>query len=122
MCLGPGIAGGAQLLSDDDLDQVTAAGVIIDIFPASVGTLDPLIRISFDYGNTRGSADIIPLGTRGGPVQPIIDLDGAAIVSGGLPFTLIAETLMMNFNICYNCVAETIIQTNNGFVIPIYAQ
>ncbi len=91
------------------------------------GSLDPILRINFNSGRTVGSADIIPLVTRGGPSQPGLDalnLDGAAIAgpNGLLPLTVVAETLMLNMNICYFCRADKIIQTNNGYVVPIYAR
>ena len=87
------------------------------------GSLDPVLRINFNSGRAVGSADIIPLVTGGGaPSQPNLGLDGAAIVNGTLPITLIAETLMMNLNICFNCIADKIIQNNNGYVVPIYAR
>ena len=88
------------------------------------GKLDPVLRINFNTGNTVGSADIIPILTAGAPGQPALDLDGAAIAgaNGLLPLTLIAETLMLNMNICYLCRAEKIIQNNNGYIVPIYAR
>ena len=91
------------------------------------GSLEPILRINFNSGRTVGSADIIPLVTRGGPSQPGLDalnLDGAAIAgpNGLLPLTVVAETLMLNMNICYFCRADKIVQTNNGYVVPIYAQ
>ena len=91
------------------------------------GSLQPVVRINFNSRSIRGQADIIPLTTRGGPSQPGLDalnLDGAAFANGNgtLPITLVAETLMMNFNFCMYCIADKIIQTNNGYVVPIYAQ
>jgi hypothetical protein len=88
------------------------------------GSLDPVLRINFNSGRTVGSADIIPLLPRGAPGQPALNLDGATIAgpNGLLPLQLIAETLMMNINLCYACVADKIIQNNNGYIVPIYAQ
>lgn len=90
----------------------------------SEGSLEPVLRINFNTGNAKGSADIIPIVTRGAPGQPALTLDGATIANpnGVLPLTLVAETLMMNMNICYFCQAEKIIQDNNGFIIPIYTK
>ena len=88
------------------------------------GNLQPILRINFDSGRTVGSADIIPIVTRGAPGQPGLDLDGATFTSpnGILPLTLVAETLMMNMNICYFCKADKIIQNNNGYIVPIYVK
>lgn len=88
------------------------------------GSLNPVLRINFNSGSALGSADIIPLVTRGGPSQPTLNLDGVTSASGGiLPnLTLVAETLMMNMNICFYCHADKIIQNNNGYVVPIYTR
>ncbi|UCE63984.1 MAG: hypothetical protein JSU59_02195 [Nitrospirota bacterium] len=89
--------------------------------------LQPLLRIHFKSGAARGAIDVSPLVTRGGASQPGLDalnLDGAAISgpNGLLPLSVIAETLMLNINLCYLCQADKIIQNNNGYVIPIYAR
>ena len=86
------------------------------------GNLNPALRISFNSGKTLGSIDVSGLATsNGAPTPQALGLDGA-VLGGTQDFTLIAETLMMNINLCYACIADKIIQTNNGYVVPIYAR
>ena len=85
------------------------------------GTLDPILRLSFKTGRTSGQGEIYAVNTSlGKPTNPL-NLDGASFINGKLPLTLIAENLVLNLSICQGCIAETIIQNNKAFVVPIYA-
>jgi len=103
-----------QDLSDEELDQVTARGVSLNLKLLPDGALEG-IGFTFDLGGTSGNGSIeIP--SPPVTVQPINLFANGVDLSHSL---LRVENLILNLNICFQCQATTINQIGQGVPITI---
>lgn len=111
---GPAVAGGPTLLTDEELDQVSASGVQFDL---KVDPNEGLVDFAFNVGSSFGSGSV-GVGT---PVQA----PATTVFNGGSMnlsnATFLIDNMIFNLNICVQCRADTIIQKGLGVPITIRA-
>ena len=113
--LGPGVSFGGQLLSDDELDKITASGS----FEIEISPQQEISGIKFNFDAGGGTSGFGDVQVSSPAAQPSLVFNGANL-SGNL-FSV--ENMILNMNICVSCSPSgNVIQTGNGFVIPINAQ
>lgn len=111
---GPAVAGGPTLLTDEELDQVSAGGVQFDL---KVDPNEGLVDFAFNVGSSFGSGSVA-VGT---PTQapPTTVFNGGNVNLSNANF--LVDNMIFNLNICVQCRADTIIQKGLGVPITIRA-
>ena len=109
--LAPGLALATEVLSDDDLDQVSAMGEFsLELGEGPNGL--PSVNFAFQTGGTTGNGSVL--------ISP--SPAGSSVINGGVSFsnTLFnVENMIFNLNICVQCHATTITQGNVGVPVQI---
>ncbi|MBI4522536.1 MAG: hypothetical protein HY695_01850 [Deltaproteobacteria bacterium] len=103
-----------QVMTDDELDQVTARGVE---FKFNFNPDQNVLDFSFDVGSTLGT------GTLG--LNPFPAVPSNITVNGNPNLTnsnLFFDNLTLNMNVCVSCSATTIIQQGIGIPITVKVQ
>ncbi len=100
------VAAAPQLLSDEELDEVTAQGVD---FQLNVTPDAQTLNFSFDLGSTFGNGSASPV---------TVPTSSSLFVNGNPSLSIFhVDNLVLNLNICVSCNAQTI--TQQGFGLPI---
>ncbi len=107
--------GGPKLLSDEELDQITAQGVQLN-----VGLSPDRQRIDFAFEALptvgQGSVEVSPT-----TLPSTLTVNGTANLNMSQS-TFLVENLTLNLNICVQCKATTIIQQGFGFPVTVKLQ
>lgn len=107
----PGVALATEVLSDGELDQVSAMGDFsLQIGEGPNGI--PSVNFGFQTGGTSGNGSVL---ISPSPTVP-------SVINGGVSFsnTLFqVENMIFNLNICVQCHATTITQGNVGVPVQI---
>jgi len=107
----PGVALATEVLSDGELDQVSAMGDFsLQIGEGPNGI--PSVNFGFQTGGTSGNGSVL---ISPSPTVP-------SVINGGVSFsnTLFqVENVIFNLNICVQCHATTITQGNVGVPVQI---
>lgn len=111
---GPVAAGGPALLTDEELDRVTAGGVDFSI---AVDPNEGLVDFAFNLGSSFGSGSV-GLGTPA-QVPSTTVFNGGNVNLSNAQFLI--DNMVFNLNICVQCRADTIIQKGLGVPITIRA-
>lgn len=108
----PAAAAGPQLLTDEELDQVSAGGVSFNL---SVDPNEQTVDFAFNLGSSFGSGNV-GVGT---PAQapPTTVFNGGNMNFSNANF--LVDNMIFNLNICVQCRADTIIQKGLGVPITI---
>jgi len=108
---GPGLVLATEVLSDGELDQVSAMGEFsLELGEGPNGI--PSVNFSFQTGGTTGNGSVLISPT---PTP-------SSVFNGGVSFsnTLFnVENMIFNLNICVQCQATTITQGNLGVPITV---
>lgn len=107
-------AGGMKAMTDQQLDQVTAQGVGLNI------NLDPQgngVGFSFNLGQVLGNGSVVADPTASTPSD--ITFNGGANLSNS---QFIVQNLIFNFNLCVQCQASQIIQLGLGTGVTVQPQ
>ncbi len=100
------VAAAPKVLSDEELDEVTAQGVE---FQLNLTPDAQTLNFSFDLGSTFGNGSASPA---------TLPTPSSLFVNGNPALTIFhVDNLVLNLNICVSCNAQTI--TQQGFGLPI---
>jgi hypothetical protein len=107
----PGLAIATEVLSDGELDEVSAMGdFTLQLGEGPNGT--PTVNFGFQTGGTTGNGSVM--------ISPTPT--ASSVITGGVSFsnTLFqVQNMVFNMNICVQCRATTITQGNLGLPITI---
>ena len=107
----PGLALATEVLSDGELDQVSAMGDFsLQLGEGPNGI--PTVNFGFQTGGTTGNGSVM--------ISP--SPTSSSVINGGVSFsnTLFhVDNMVFNLNICVQCRATTITQGNLGVPITI---
>ncbi len=108
-------AGGPKLLSDEELDQITAQGVDLKL---SMSPDQQQLDFTFEAQSTAGQGSVA--------VSPS-SFPSTLTVNGMTNLdlsrsTILVGNLTLNLNICVQCKATTIIQQGFGFPVTVTIQ
>ena len=112
LVMAPGSALALQVLSDDEMDQISAQGSFSLSIDPNGPTGVPTVNFGFVTGDTTGtgSVSISPL------TAPSTIINGNALFSNTL-FNV--QNMIFNMNICVQCHATTLTQANIGVPVEI---
>ena len=110
LLLVPGYALATDILTDDQLDEISAGDFTLDIGESATGL--PTVNFGFQTGGTSGNGQIIiqPSAT---PTTGI----NASNVNFNAPFHV--DYMIFNMNICVQCHATTLTQGNVGVPVTV---
>lgn len=111
----PALGAGPKLMTDDELDGVSAQGVQLDL---KINPDDASVDFSFNAGGTFGNGSVSTTGPDGLPST--IALNGTGLTLNNS--TIQVENMILNLNICVQCQAEKIIQSGIGVPIVVKGQ
>ncbi len=111
-----GFAEAAQLLSDEELDGISASGVEINVDPT-----DPsgTVSFGFDVGGNVGSGN---MGFTNPTTLPSTANMLSALSIANSQVQIYAENFILNLNICAGCTATNIFQQGSAIPITIKVQ
>ncbi len=102
---------GPQLLSDEELDEISAGAVQ---FSYSVDPVTGGVNLAFDTGSTQGNGNVT--------ATPSTGPSTVNVTNGNLVFSNSAinvQNMILNLNLCVQCKATTINQIGFGLGINV---
>lgn len=109
LLLAPSVSIAADLLSEDEMDTVAASGLEFTAGFDSNG--NPLLNLGFQLGGTTGSGTVT-----------VTPSPGTSFINGNLNISksiFNVESMIFNMNLCVQCKATTLTQTNLGLPVNI---
>lgn len=102
-----------QVLTDEELDEISAGGVQLDL---NVNPQDQTVSFNFGMGPTFGSGDVtVSPAQQATTAPPTFVFNGANLASS----TFFVNNMVFNLNICVMCRANSIIQQGIGVPVTI---